>query len=72
MDHATQTQDDTPQALPVALAPAPEICGTCKHWQPLRNDNAFGHCGLSGKAAHAPIITTDRQSCSRWLEFVVS
>jgi len=43
-------------------------CATCLNWMPLANGRgAFGQCMLSGKALAAPIVTTDKASCSGWV-----
>lgn len=40
------------------------LCGSCKHWS--RTGPSFGQCLLSGKYGHAPMITTDKISCTSW------
>lgn len=42
------------------------LCGTCKHWS--HTGASFGQCMLSGRYSSAPMITTDRASCSSWTE----
>jgi len=41
-------------------------CGSCKFW--ARTGLSFGQCMLSGKVGSAPIVTTDKASCSSWAE----
>lgn len=41
-------------------------CGSCKFW--ARTGPSFGQCMLSGKYGSSPIITTDKASCSSWIE----
>lgn len=41
-------------------------CGSCKFWS--RTGPSFGQCMLSGKFGSAPIVTTDKASCSSWAE----
>lgn len=41
-------------------------CGSCKFW--ARTGPSFGQCMLSGKYGSSPIITTDKASCSSWVE----
>lgn len=41
-------------------------CGSCKYW--ARTGPSFGQCMLSGKYGSSPIITTDKASCSSWIE----
>ena len=43
-----------------------QVCGACLNWRPASGQSAFGQCLISGKALHAPLVTTDLMSCSKW------
>lgn len=72
MSDARKFAQDT-QALVILEDDAPilpdeinEACATCKHWRRLNARASFGECGATRAYSPAPVVTTDRTSCSNW------